>query len=156
MLLGPGVSAGMEGEVWISSRMGSSISMSSEMLTQEEVPSGLAESSGLRGSCVAKARDPGLFGVELPDARPEVSRTARGRNFLTSVVMLIWPSTLRGRALVGHATGVGLKPPLGDRALDSCPFLANCERSTCRKVGSPSRIVMPLDSDSGRDIITGT
>ena len=52
------------------------------------------ESSGLRGSGVAKTRDPGLFGVELPDARPEVSRIAWDRNLLTSMVMLIWPSTL--------------------------------------------------------------
>ena len=53
--------------------MGSSISASSGALTWEEVSTGLAESSSLRGSIVAKAREPGLFGVELPDARPKVS-----------------------------------------------------------------------------------
>ena len=61
-----------------------------------EVSTGLAQSSGLSGSGVAKAKDPGLYGVELLDAGPEVSRTAWDRNLLTSMVMLIWPSTLGG------------------------------------------------------------
>ena len=102
---------------------------------------GLAESSSLRGSGVAKARDPGPFGVELLDARPEVSRTAQDRSLLTSMVMLIWPSALGGRALVGFVAGVGLKPLPRDRALDSWSFVAGWERSTCRKVDSPLSIV---------------
>ena len=83
---------------------------------------------------MAKARDPGLFGVELPDARPEVSRTAWDRSSLTSMVILIWPSALGGKALVGLVAGVGLKPPPRERALDSCSFMADWERSTCQKL----------------------
>ena len=94
----------------------------------------MVESSGLRGSGVAKARDTGLFRVELPDARPEVSRTAQDRSLLTSMAMLIWPSALGGRALVRIAAGVGLKPLPRDGALDSCSFVVDWERSTCRKV----------------------
>ena len=86
---------------------------------------------------MAKARDPGLSGVELLDARPEVSRTAWDRSLLTSMVMLIWPSSLGGRAMVGLAARVGLKPSPRDEALDSCSFVVDWERSTCRKVDSP-------------------
>ena len=69
---------------------------------------GLAESSGLRGWVLAKARDPGLFGVEFLDARPEGSKTAQDSSLLTSMVMLIWLSTLGGSALVGLVAGEGL------------------------------------------------
>ena len=117
---------------------------------------GLVESSSLRGRVVAKARDPGLFGVELLDARPEVSKTAQDSSLLTSMVMLIWLSALGGRALVGLEGGGGSEPPPRDGALDSCFFVVDWERSTCRKVGSPSSILTLLDSDSGRDTITGT
>ena len=96
-LLGPGVLTGWEGEALISSRVGLSISTSSGMLTWEEVSTSLVESSSLTRNSVAKARDPGLFGVELLDARPDVSRTSQDRSSLTSMVMLIWPSTLGGR-----------------------------------------------------------
>ena len=41
--------------------------------------------------------EPHLFGMELLDARPEVFRTAWDRSFLTSMVILIWPSALGGR-----------------------------------------------------------
>ena len=81
----------------ICSNVGSSISASLGVLTCEEVSTGLAESSGLRDSGVAKARKPGLFGVELPEAMPEVSRAAWDRTLLTSMVILIWPSALGGR-----------------------------------------------------------
>ena len=66
---------------------------------------------------MAKTRDLGHFGVELPDARPEASRTAQDRSSLTSMVMLIWPSTLGRRALVGLVAGIGHKPPPKDGAL---------------------------------------
>ena len=65
----------------------------------------MIESSRLRDSGAAKARDPGLFGVELLDARPEVSKTAWDSSFLTFMVMLIWLSTLGGRGLIGLAAG---------------------------------------------------
>ena len=153
-LLGPEVLAGGEGEAWVSSRVGSSMSASSGMLNWEEVSTGLADSSSLRGSGVAKARDSGLFGVELPDARPEVSRTAWDRSLLTSMVMLIWPSTFGGRALEGLVARVGLKPLPRERAFDSGSFVADWERSTCKKVYSPLSIDTPLDRDSGRVITT--
>ena len=77
---------------------------------------------------MAKARDPGLFGVELPDARPKESRTAQDSSLLTSMVMLIWLSTLGGRALVGLVARVVLKPPPRDRVLDSCSFVGRSWR----------------------------
>ena len=64
-LLGPGILTGGEGEAWISSRVGYSSSASFGRLTREEVSTGLMQSSDLRSSGVAKARDPGLFRVEL-------------------------------------------------------------------------------------------
>ena len=100
--------------------------------------------------------DTGPFGVELLDARPELSRTTQDRSLLTSMVMLIWPSAYGRKALVGLAAGVVLKPPPRDRALDPCSFVVDCERSTYRKVDSPLSIVTQLHSDSGRDVITGT
>ena len=116
----------------------------------------MAESSGVRGSTVAKARDHGLFEVELLDARPEVSRTAPDRISLTSMGILIWPSALGEKALVGFAVGIGLKPLPRERALGSCSYVADWERSTCKKVDLPSSMVMLLDRDSGRAVITGT
>ena len=74
--LGPEVSTRGSRETCISSNVGSSISAPSGILTLEEVSTRLVESFSLRGSAAAKAKDPGLFGVELPDTRPEVSRTA--------------------------------------------------------------------------------
>ena len=78
------------------------------MLTREEVTTGLAESSGLRGRVVTKSREPGLYGVELPDTRHKVSNTAQDSSLLTSMVMLIWLSALGGRALVGLVAGEDL------------------------------------------------
>ena len=106
--------------------------MSLGVLTWEEVSTGLAESSSLRGSSVAKAREPGLFGVELLDALPEVSRVAWDRSSLTSMVILIWPSALGGKAQVGLLVGEWLKPLPREGVLDSCYFVADWERSTCR------------------------
>ena len=57
----------------------------------------MVESSGLRSTSVTKARELDLFGLELLDAMPEVSRTAQDRSSLTSMVILIWPSTIGGR-----------------------------------------------------------
>ena len=102
------------------------------MLTCEEVSTGLVESYSLRGRVVTKARDPGLFRVELPDARPEVSNTAQGRSLLTSIVMMIWLSTLVGRAPIGLVAWGGLEPLPRDGALDICSSVADWERSTCR------------------------
>ena len=56
----------------------------------------LCMAKGLRESSVAKAREPGLFGVELLGAMPEVSKVAQDSS-LTSMVILIWPSALEGR-----------------------------------------------------------
>ena len=122
----------------IFSNMGSSISASSGALTWEEVSTSSAESSSLRGCVVAKARESGLFGVKLPDARPEVSRTAQDKSSLTSMVILTWPSALKGKAWVWLVAGVGLKPPPRERALDSCSLVVDWERSTCKRVDSPS------------------
>ena len=101
--LGPEVSTKGEEETCISANVGLSISASSGVLTWEEVSTSLAESSGLRGSGVAMARNPGLFGVELPDPMPEVSRAAQDRSSLTSIVILIWTSALGGS--LGGAAG---------------------------------------------------
>ena len=102
------------------------------------------------------AKDPSLFGVELLESRPEVSRAAWDRSSLTSMVILIWPSALVGRALVGLMARVGVKPPPGERLLGPCSFVADWERSTCKKVDLPLSRVTPLDRDSGRVVITGT
>ena len=61
------------------------------------------------------------------------------------MVMLIWPSALGGRALVGLVAGVGLKPLPRDGALDSFSFVADCERSTCIKVDSPQAEMLSLE-----------
>ena len=74
---------------------------------------------------MTKARDLGLLGVELLDARPEVSRNVQDRSSLTSMVILIWPSSLGEKALVGLVAGVGLRPPPRERALDSCSFVVD-------------------------------
>ena len=110
--------------------------MSLGVLICKEVSTSLSEFSGLRSSSVAKAREPGLFGVELPEAMPEVSRVAQDRSLLTSMVILIWPSALGGKAQVGLLVGVGLKPPPWEVALGSCTFVVDWERSTCKKVDS--------------------
>ena len=62
---------------------------------------------------MAKARDPSLFGVELLDARPGVSRTAQDRSSLTSMVMPIWPSALGGMPQWGLWQEWGLDHCLG-------------------------------------------
>ena len=77
------------------------ISASLGVLTWKEISIGLAGSSSLRGCATAKARHPGLFGVELPDARLGVSRTTWDRSSLTAMVILIWPSALGGRPRQG-------------------------------------------------------
>ena len=56
---------------------------------------------------------------------------------------------------MGLAARVVFEPLPRDRTLNSCSFEVDGERSTCRKVDSPSSRVMPLDSDSDRDILTG-
>ena len=140
----------------ISSNIRSSISASFGVLTWEEVSTSLAGSSDLRGSTTAKARDPGLFGLELLDAGPGVSRTTWDRSSLTSMVILIWPSALGGKAQVGLPAQVGLKSPPREGALGSCFCVADWERSTCGKVDLPLSRVMPWDRDSGRVVITGT
>ena len=83
----------------------------------------MEESSSLRGSGVAKAGDLDLLGVEFLSSRPEVSRTAWDRSLLNSMVIWIWPSALGGKALVGLAAEVGLRPPPRERALDSCSYV---------------------------------
>ena len=44
---------------------------------------------------------------------------------------------------MGLVAGVGLKPPTREGDLDSFSFVADWERSTCRKVDLPSSMVMP-------------
>ena len=84
---------------------------------------GLEECSSLGGSGAPRATDTGLFGVEFPDAWLEVSSAAHNKSSLTSVVMLMWLSTL-GECALGR-----------------------CERSTCRRVGSSLNALAPWASD---------
>ena len=98
----------------------------------------------------------GLYGVELPNGWLEVSSAAHDKSSLTLVVMLMWFSTLGGYAM-GRCIGevdVEVLPGLG--ALDSCSSPVNCERSTCRGVGSLLGALAPWASDPGKDVTTGT
>ena len=58
---------------WTYSEVGLSISASSGAPTWENVSTGLGKSSSFGGGGVAKTTGSSLFGVELPDACPEVS-----------------------------------------------------------------------------------
>ena len=51
---------------------------------------------------------------------------------------------------MGLAAGVVFEPLPRDRTLNSCSFVTDCKRSTCRKVDLPSSMVMLLDNNSGR------
>ena len=51
---------------------------------------------------------------------------------------------------------VKVEPPPSNGALNSCPSIMNCERSTCKRVGSSLSIVVLWDSDLGRDVMTRT
>ena len=97
LVLNPKVSTGRE----ISSRVRSSGSASSGTLTcrdaWEEVSTGLAKPSSPREGGAPKARDTGLFEVDLPNAWPEVSRATCNRSSLTSMIILTWLSALGGR-----------------------------------------------------------
>ena len=73
--LGPGVLTVGEEVEGISSREGSSTSTTSGALTWDDVSTGLVRSSHLRGRGVTRTMGSSFFGVELPDAWPEVSST---------------------------------------------------------------------------------
>ena len=89
-------------------RGGSSSLPSSGAPTWEDVSTGLGKSSGLGGRSVPKSMGSSLFGVELPDACPEVSNTARDRSSLTSMVMLTCPSAFGRGGLMGLAVRMGI------------------------------------------------
>ena len=58
---------------------------------------------------MAKTMGSSLFGVEAPNACPEVSDTAQDRSSLTSVVMLTHPFALGRGALMGLAVRMGIE-----------------------------------------------
>ena len=130
--LGPGVLAVGKEAVEISSREVSSISASSGVLTWDDVSTCLGKSSGLAGRGVTKIMGSSLFGVELPDACPEVSNTAWDRSSFTYVVMLTCPSAFSGGALMGLAVRIGVEQLPRGGALSSGPSMVNCRMSTCR------------------------
>ena len=95
-------------------------------------------------------------GVELTEACPKVSSAAQDKSSLTSMVMLTCPSALRGQALMGPVVRMGDQWPPKGGTLGSWPFPVDCKMSTSRGVGLPPSRVVPLASDSGKDVITGT
>ena len=98
--LGPGVSDLGEEAVGISYREASSISASSGVLTWDDVSTGWGKSSGLVGRSMTRTMGSNLFGVEFPDACPDVSNAAQDRSSLTSMVMLTSLSAFGGGALM--------------------------------------------------------
>ena len=58
--------------------------------------------------------------------------------------------------MVSHVGEVDVELPLRNGAFNSHPSIMNCERSTCKRVGLSLSMVMPWDSDLGRDVITRT
>ena len=105
--LGPGASAVGEEGAGISTREASSISASSGALTWDDVSTGLGKSSGLVDKGVTRTTGSCLFGVELPEACPDVSNPTFNRSSLTSMVMLTSPSTFDRGGLTGLAIKVG-------------------------------------------------
>ena len=81
---------------------------------------------------MTKTMGSSLFGVEPPDACPEISNTAQDRSSLTPVVMLTCPSAFGGGTLRGLAIGIGVEWPPRGRALSSGPFMVDCRMSTFR------------------------
>ena len=55
----------------------------------------------------------GLFGVEFSDPQPDISSIAQDRRFLTSVVMLPFPSNFGGVDLLGLAITMVETSPRG-------------------------------------------
>ena len=104
-ILGPGDSAVVEEAEGISLREASSISASSGVLTWDDVSTGQGKSSSLVGRGVNRTTGSSLFGVEFPDACPDVSHPTQDRSSLTSMVMLTSLSAF-GR---GAPTGLAIR-----------------------------------------------
>ena len=77
MLLDPGVAAVGEMVVGTSSREASDISTSFGVLTWDEVSTSLERSLTLWGGDVSTITGIGLFGVDFPDTRPDMSNIAQ-------------------------------------------------------------------------------
>ena len=116
----------------ISSREASSISVSYGALTWDDVSTGWQKSSGLVGKDVTRTMGSSLFGVEFPDACPDVSNTTQDRSSLDSMVMLTSPSSFGGGALMGLAIRMEEELPLGGGSLSFGPSVMDCGMSTLR------------------------
>ena len=66
-------------------------------------PLARGKSSSLVGRGVTRTMGSSLFGVEFPDACPDVSNPSQDRSFLTPMVMLTSPSAFGRGALTGLA-----------------------------------------------------
>ena len=77
------------------------------MLTWDDVSNGPVTSPNLGDRGVSTTMGFGLFGVEFPDACPDVSNTAYDRSSLTSIVMLTSLSAFGRGALTGLDTWMG-------------------------------------------------
>ena len=108
--------------VRISSREASSISASSGVLTWDDVSTGWGKSSSLVGRGVTRTIGSSLFGVEFPDACPDVSNPAQDRSSLTSMAMLTSPSTFGSGAPMGLAIRMEEEWLLGGGTLSFGPF----------------------------------
>ena len=102
--LGPGVLAMGKGAAGISSREATPMSASSRALTWEDVSTGPERSPNLGGRGVSMTMGFSLFGVESPDACPDMSNTACDRSSLTSIVILTCLSAFCRGALMGLGT----------------------------------------------------
>ena len=112
--LGPGVLA-------------SPISASSGVLTWDDVSTGLERSAHLWGRDMSTTTGFSLFGVEFPDAGPDVSNTTWDRSSLTSMVMLTSLSAFGGVALMGLIIGMERQMPKGSTfSSDSPPWIVGC------------------------------
>ena len=126
-LLGPGVSAVGEEAAGISSREVSSITASSRALTWDDVSTGQGKSSTLVDEGGTRTTGSSLFGVEFPDACPDMSNPTWDRSSLTSMVMLTSLSTFGRGALTGLAIGME-----EECTLSVGPSTLDCGMSTFR------------------------
>ena len=107
LLWGPGVPGMGKGAVGISFREASPISASSGVLTWEDVSTGPEISPNLVGRGMSTTMGFSPFGVEFPDAHPDVSNTAYDISSLTSIVILTSLSAFGRGALMEFGTWMG-------------------------------------------------